>query len=150
LEIGYVFADNGTPIQVLNNNQGGSAGWDTNCHGTTFTDGKYWLNNDQVPALVEGDNYKSQTVESAKPGDKIIYLGEGNEAEHSMTITKTDGTAQGMQVYGQGGLEVENHTDKATEAWPSAKAAAIERKDTPDKVVNNQEIEKLKQNAPKN
>jgi len=150
MEIGYVFTDNGTPIQVLNNNQGGSAGWDTNCHGTTFTDGKYWLNNNQVPALVEGDNYKSQTVESAKPGDKIVYLGNKNEAEHSMTITKTDGTIQGTQVYGQGGLEVENHTDKATEAWPTAKAAIIERKDTPDRVVNDNEIKKLKQNVPEN
>ncbi|WP_316634478.1 RHS repeat-associated core domain-containing protein [uncultured Flavobacterium sp.] len=150
LEVGYVFADDGTPIQVFNNNGRGDAGWDTNCHGTTFTDGKYWLNNDQVPALVQGDNYKSQTVESAKEGDKVVFLGEGNEAEHSMTITKADGTANGMMVYGQGGLEVENHTDKATEAWPTAKGAAILRKETPDRVATDSEIKELAKTIPGN
>ncbi len=66
LEIGYVFANDGTPIQVFKNTTNADAGWTTNCHGTTFTDGLYWLNNDQVPALIKGDGYEVQTIENAK------------------------------------------------------------------------------------
>ncbi len=66
LELGYVFANDGTPIQVFKNTTNADAGWTTNCHGTTFTDGLYWLFNDQVPALIKGDGYEVQTIENAK------------------------------------------------------------------------------------
>ena len=141
MEKGYVFADDGTPIEVFKNNSM-DAGFDTNCHGTTFTDGKYWLNNDQVSSLVKGDGYTEQTVECSEVGDKVVYK-EGEDSAHSMTVTKTDGTAEGMMVYGQGGVEIENHTDKATEAWPQATDAKILRKETPDKVVSDEQIKKL-------
>jgi RHS repeat-associated protein len=65
LEVGNIFTDDGTPIQVFKN-VSGDAGWNTNCHGTTFADGQYWLNNDQVPALLKGDGYKEVSIESAK------------------------------------------------------------------------------------
>ena len=137
-EVGYIFADDGTPIKVLNNSQGGTKEWDTNCHGTTFADGKYWIDNREVPALIKGDGYKSVSVDDAQKGDKVVYYGP-KEAEHSMTVTQTDGTASGMMVYGQGGLEVENHTDKATEAWPTAEDFKVLRKETPDKVITEEQ-----------
>ncbi|WP_333809270.1 DUF6443 domain-containing protein [Flavobacterium sp.] len=137
-EVGYIFADDGTPIKVLNNSQGGTKEWDTNCHGTTFADGKYWIDNREVPALIKGDGYKSVSVDDAQKGDKVVYYGP-KEAEHSMTVTQTDGTASGMMVYGQGGLEVENHTDKATEAWPTAVDFKVLRKETPDKVITEEQ-----------
>jgi len=140
LEIGYVFADDGTPVQVFKNIDG-EAGWNTNCHGTTFTDGQYWLNNDQVPTLLDG--YKKIKIEKAKVGDKIVYHGESN-SEHSMTITKTDGTMKGTEVYGQGGLEVENHIDKTNEAWSKPQNSTVVRKENPDKVATDKEIKKLK------
>ena len=68
LEIGYVFANDGTPVQVFQSIDG-DAGWDTNCHGTSFTDGKYWLNNDQVSFLLEGDGYEIVNIENAREGD---------------------------------------------------------------------------------
>jgi RHS repeat-associated protein len=146
MEKGYVFADDGTPIEVFKNNSM-DAGFDTNCHGTTFTDGKYWLNNDQVSSLVKGDGYTEQTVECSEVGDKVVYK-EGEDSAHSMTVTKTDGTAEGMMVYGQGGVEIENHTDKATEAWPQATDAKILRKETPDKVVSDEQIKELAKTIP--
>ena len=146
MEKGYVFADDGTAIEVYKNNSM-DAGFDTNCHGTTFTDGKFWLNNDQVSALVKGDGYTEQTVDSAKIDDKVVYK-EGEESAHSMTVTKTDGTADGMLVYGQGGVEVENHTDKATEAWSRATDAKIIRKETTDKVISDKEIIELAKKTP--
>ena len=27
---------------------------DTNCYGVTFGDGKFWINNDQVPSILKG------------------------------------------------------------------------------------------------
>ncbi len=145
LEIGYVFANDGTPIQVFKNTTNADAGWTTNCHGTTFTDGLYWLNNDQVPALIKGDGYEVQTIENAKKGDVIIYHGENQsgEAEHSVTITKTNGTLEGTEVYGQGGLEIYNHTDPALNVWDNPTNNTVIRKTVPDRVVDEQEKMKL-------
>ena len=142
LEIGYVFADDGTPVQVLKNIDS-NACWDTNCHGTSFTDGRFWLNNDQVPTLLEGDGYKIIEIEKAKVGDIIVYNGDSN-SEHSMTIIKTDGTMKGTEVYGQGGTDVENHTDKASEAWHNPQNSTVFRKENPDKVATDEEIKKLR------
>ena len=64
LEIGFVFANNGTPVQVFRN-IGKDRGWDTNCHGVSFTDGQYWLNNDQVRFLVKEDGYETVSIENA-------------------------------------------------------------------------------------
>ena len=145
LELGYVFANDGTPIQVFKNTTNADAGWTTNCHGTTFTDGLYWLFNDQVPALIKGDGYEVQTIENAKKGDVIIYHGESQcgEADHSVTITKTNGTLEGTEVYGQGGLEIENHTDPALKGWDNPTNNTIIRKTVPDRVVDEEEKMKL-------
>jgi len=145
LEIGYIFADDGTPIQVLKNTSGADEGWTTNCHGTSFTEGLYWLNNDQVPILLSGDNYQKQTIEKAQVGDIILYHGESDgEIQHSMKIIKSDGTLIGTEVYGQGGLEIINHTDKASEGWYNPINNTIVRKTSPDKIATEQEIKYLK------
>jgi hypothetical protein len=57
-------------------------------------------------------------------------------------------SAEGILVYGQGGVEVENHTDKATEAWKGATSAQILRKETPDKIVSQDEIKELAKKIP--
>lgn len=31
---------------------------DTDCYGVIFGDGKFWINNDQVPSILKGDAYK--------------------------------------------------------------------------------------------
>ena len=122
-------------------------GWDTNCHGVSFTEGKYWLNNDQVPSLLEGDRYNIVTIEEAKVGDIIIYHGETN-TEHSMTIINTNGTMRGTTVYGQGGLEVNNHIDKANEAWSRPDNYLIVRKQYPDRIATENEIQQFINSIP--
>ncbi|MBP5710502.1 MAG: hypothetical protein J6W84_05950 [Bacteroidales bacterium] len=146
LEVGYVFANDGTPIQVLNNTAGENEGWTTNCHGTAFADGQYWLNNDQVPALLHGDGYQKLTIEEAQTGDILLYHGNSykGDIEHSMTIVKTDRTLEGTEVYGQGGLEINNHIDRALQGWQNPKNNTIVRKNNPDRVVNEQEIMELR------
>ncbi len=116
MEIGYVFANDKTPILVMRNVGYAHDGWTTNCHGTTFLDGKFWLNNDQVLPLVRGDGYELVSLLDSKSKDKVLYIEEGNVIGHSMTIVETDNTITGTFVYGQGGLETENHKDKYSEA----------------------------------
>jgi RHS repeat-associated protein len=41
---GYIFANDGTAILVFKN-KSAKKGFDTDCHGQTFTKGKYWINN---------------------------------------------------------------------------------------------------------
>lgn len=67
-----------------------------------------------------------------------------------MTITKTDGTLKGTEVYGQGGLEIKNHTDKAIEAWTKPYDSEIVRKSIPDRVPTNKEIRQIIRQLEKN
>ena len=138
LEIGFVFANNGTPVQVFRN-IGKDRGWDTNCHGVSFTDGQYWLNNDQVRFLVKEDGYETVSIENAVEGDIIVYHGDSGY-EHSMTIIRTNGTLEGTEVYGQGGLDVDNHIDRANEAWDTPSNSMIYRKVSPDRVISTEDI----------
>ena len=134
LERGYIYANDGTQIEVLKNIGYASDGWNTNCHGTTFADGEYWLNNEQVPLLLNGDWYTVVKQEEAQSGDAILYLGDdgSTEIEHSMTIVSTDGTLEGTQVAGLGGLETETKTVNASSRWKNADNSVVVRKTEPD------------------
>jgi len=144
LEKGYIFTDNGQPIVVYNNNRGAYKGWDTDCHGYTFADGKYWINNDQIEHLLKGDNYSNINLEQAKSGDIVVYY-ENNEVEHSVKIVNSDGTQYGTIVYGLGGLETEAHCNTLPEGWNSNGEVlfGIYRKEQEDRVASEEEIEEL-------
>lgn len=107
--MGYIYADDGTPI-VAYKNTGSNPGWDTDCHGVTFGSGQYWINDDQVGAILSGDNYMNMYDGSYNPGDVVVYYDSAGNVVHSATITSTDGSS-GTIVYGQGGLETYNHYD---------------------------------------
>ncbi|WP_398453338.1 hypothetical protein AB3466_17815 [Sphingobacterium thalpophilum] len=106
---GYILADDGTQI-IAYKKASGDAGWDTDCHGVSFGDGEFWINDDQVNGLLSGDNYSAIPSGSYYPGDKVVYYDSNGNVVHSATITSTDG-GSGTTVYGQGGLEVDNHYD---------------------------------------
>lgn len=113
--MGYIYADDGTKIEVYQNN-GGSNGWDTDCHGVSFADGQYWINNNQVDEILSGDNY-SQLSGGYMSGDVVVYYDSSGNVVHSATISSTNGTASGTIVYGQGGLESQNHYDNIVNAY---------------------------------
>lgn len=46
-----------------------------NCHGFTFTDSKYWINNDQVHLILEGDSYVSATESD---GQIVVFTRNGS------------------------------------------------------------------------
>lgn len=49
----------------------------------------------------------------------------------------------GTEVYGQGGLEEKNHTDKANDAWIKPENSKVVRKETSDRIATDKEIKNL-------
>ncbi len=93
------------------------------CHGVTFGDGEYWINNDQVDKILKGDGYTKE----AKPqvGDVVIYR-ENGQVVHSVTVKTVDPKAGTVTVEGKGGIEPNVHVNLVTPgpggAWPNPNA----------------------------
>ena len=143
LEVGYVFANNFTPIVVFNNISD-DIEWDTNCHGTSFIEGKYWLNNDQVNSLLEGDNYISIPIKKAQKGDIVLFHGDSRN-EHSMTILETNGRINETEVEGIEGLGTSIVTRSFKNAWDYPNNSMIVRKSEIDVTITNEIINTIKQ-----
>lgn len=93
---------------------------DSDCHGVTFTNGEYWINNDQVDKMLAGGGFKA--VKVAQPGDVLVYRDKHGEVVHSVTISQVDAAGKPLQVSGLGGIEMKEHFDDPAQAWhdPSA------------------------------
>lgn len=86
-----------------NNIVRGSATKSYNCHGFTFFNGAFWLNDN--PEKILAADYKSVTTPQV--GGIIAYISEGLEIVHTGRILATDGTISGTTVrskWGQGPL----------------------------------------------
>ena len=130
-EKGYVFADNGKTkvtafratgdIQVtVKNDKGkvvstggsellGGSGWNNtaDCHGTTFADGKLWINNDQVKKILKGDNYAETS--SPKTNSVGIYS-DDTGIVHSVRVDSTNPVSgQVDTVTSKGGITPLEH-----------------------------------------
>ncbi|MBQ8679936.1 MAG: hypothetical protein IJ530_09225 [Treponema sp.] len=115
---GKLKTDNGTEITAIQNLTISRPGYNTDCHGFTFTQGKYWINDDQVDALLTGDNYEKQPT--PQKGDVVIYRKNG-KIKHSMTVTDVikdeNGNIISVQVEGLGGLEIAPKTVDVKDGW---------------------------------
>lgn len=138
VEIGYIYANDNTPIRVLNNKSGDSR-WDTNCHGVTFAGGKYWLLPEDVQSVLSGDNYKVIDDRSnAKRKDAVIYSDKDYDHSHSMTISLIkDGI---ILVYGQDGPDIKNHTNNIDYEAINMIKTTIYRKGKEDVNLTEEEI----------
>lgn len=79
----------------------------TDCHGLTFTEGKYWINNDQVDTILTGDRYTDVDVaggDRARVGDVAVYRDSSGQPVHSATVTKVDSRGRPTEVEGVGGI----------------------------------------------
>ena len=137
MTVGYIFANDGTKIEVLKNDEPEKIGWNTDCHGSSFTDGVYWINNNQVPTLLAHDGYLEIEYENRTEGDKVIYADKNNNVEDSRTITKDIN-----KVKGQGGLEEADYITGIDEAWESDNKR-IFRKNSTDVVYTDEQISDL-------
>lgn len=93
---------------------------DTDCHGVTFTDGEYWINNSEVDKLLEGGDFSE--TNTPQPGDVLIYRDQGGKIVHSVTVSEIDSAGNVTEVTGLGGLETMEHSDPPDRAWPDPNA----------------------------
>ena len=119
VQFGYLYTDDGTPIESFSNREVSNPGFDTDCHGVSFADGMYWINNEMVQKILDGDNYKK--TDEPKNGDIVIYRNTDGNIVHSMTVAdvKKDKTGKiiGVQVEGLGGLQTLTYKTDVKDAW---------------------------------
>jgi hypothetical protein len=101
LMVGHVYADDGTPIKAyFNLNSSEAPEYNTDCHGLTFTNGDYWIDNTEVDKILKGDGYKkvddtresksSTSLSKAKVGDVVIYRDANGNILHSATVEEVN------------------------------------------------------------
>ncbi len=80
--VGFLFADDGTAIKAFRNLSGDTRS-DTDCHGLTFADGEYWIDNPEVEKILKGDNY----IEASTPevGNIVIYYDSTGKIVHYLS-----------------------------------------------------------------
>lgn len=104
VEVGYIETDNGKQIEVTRSIDKSPNG-DSDCHGLSFADGEYWINNNQVNTILEGDGYKETSTPVV--GDIAVYYdvdAKGKEVVvHSATVTAVDSNGNVTEVSGYGG-----------------------------------------------
>ena len=76
----------------------------SDCHGMTFADGKYWIENNQIDSLLEGDGYE-KIEGAAQVGDVVIYRNQG-QVIHSATVTKVSDQGQVLMVKSLAGTAI--------------------------------------------
>lgn len=141
IEIFTLYTDNGDPIEAYQRISGDPS-LETDCHGETFTNGKFWINDNQVDMILQGDNYigtnnpqngdvliyraKQDTYYNPST-DQFSYIGIGKPAYgkgdvvHSMTVTDVDrNTGAVTEVSGDAGVAHENNYYVTTPqgGWP--------------------------------
>ncbi|MBO9635770.1 MAG: hypothetical protein J7578_21880, partial [Chitinophagaceae bacterium] len=144
---GFIYTNDGTAIMVFKN-KSSKKGFDTDCHGQTFTKGKYWINNSEVRKILKGDGYKKIKKSEIKKGDIVIYTDGKDGVEDSRVVVVIDPTTGEIKVYGQGGLEEENYESGIDEAWESD-GQEYYRKTQKDRVVDDQSIAAMKKKIQK-
>ena len=114
---GVIYANDGTPIIAKrNNNPSEYKGFDTDCHGVTFTNGEFWINNDQVDALLKGDGYASINITDVRKGDILVYRDNEGEVEHSVTVLGYNKQGE-IIVEGLGGVQTKTSITTADNGW---------------------------------
>lgn len=94
---------------------------DTDCHGVSFTNGKYWINDPDVPTVLSGGGFRATAT--PKPGDIGVYTDASGNVVHSVTVTKVDPvTGKVLEVSGLGGLEMHEHVNTPADAWADPNA----------------------------
>jgi hypothetical protein len=111
-----IYTDNGTSAYAYKKLDG-DAGWDTDCHGTTFAFGQLWIDDNEVETILAGDGYSQISKGKLKVGDIVVYRDKDGNVVHSMTVVSIDPNTGEVIVYGQGGLEVLNYNIDINKAW---------------------------------
>lgn len=114
VQAGHIYADDGTKLEAFQN-LSDDVRFDTDCHGVTFADAEYWINNGEAMKILSGDHYQQQ--ENPQIGDVAVYFDEKGNVVHSATVIQIGEQPDNVVVEGLGGLEVTSHQDRVKEAW---------------------------------
>ena len=88
---GFLLTDDGEKVRAYKNNSGDER-FDTNCHGTTFADGEYWVESDQVQTILEHEYEIIPKPDfNSRKGDVLIFRNEKNLIHHSSTVVENKG-----------------------------------------------------------
>ncbi len=99
-QFGYVYADTGNwwdrflrrrghKIQVLKNLKPNiNPQFNTDCHGFTFIEEKYWIDNDQVRAILKYDGYIK--YKTPQVGDVTVFTDKKGDVVHSAVVKSID------------------------------------------------------------
>jgi len=123
-QFGWLYTDDGTKIQAFENKDKEKPIFDTDCHGFTFADGKYWINNNQAESILIGDGYKKINENECEVGDVVLYKSISGDPEvvHStrvVDVEREQGKVTNVVVEGLGGIEIKPHRDNVKDAWPN-------------------------------
>jgi RHS repeat-associated protein len=80
---GYLKANDGTEVRARYNLSDVKAE-DFDCHGYTFTNGTYWINNSEVTKILEGDGYTKSSVPIV--GNVMIQKDKDGKITHSAIV----------------------------------------------------------------
>lgn len=114
VQIVFLLTDDGKDKILAYKFVSGDPGMKTDCHGLTFAEGKYWINNEQVEDILKGDCYKP--TNNPKAGDIVVYrdveflfwtLDKG--VRHSATVTKLNEKGSVVELKGISGTNTEIH-----------------------------------------
>lgn len=107
-----MITDEGTFVTAYKNLKPFKAGFDTDCHGVSFTDGEFWI--DETDAqLVLDDEYKR--TENPKVGDILVYRDGLGVPVHSVTVIAI--SDKFVLVEGLAGTDIFKHTTSPDDAW---------------------------------
>lgn len=83
----------------------------TNCFGWIFTDGRYWVDNDQVESILGENGY--EIVATARPGDLAVYRDDEHRIHHAAVVRAVcdDGTILVEGKWGWMGVYLHRLTD---------------------------------------
>jgi hypothetical protein len=141
---GYIYADDGTRIEATSTRDVADPGFDTNCHGFSFAEGRFWIEPDQVQKLLKGDGYEN--VFEPRAGDIVVYyeskyssetFTRRSEAAHSAVVvnvrrggglfSQRDRTLS-VEVEAIGGVTTEPKRTSVESGWDGHSSYAFYRK----------------------
>ena len=110
---GYIETDDGRRIEAFRSADSDMSA-DSNCHGLTFADGQYFVDNPQVPTILQGDNY--QETNEPQVGDVVVYM-EGNEIVHTATVHTIGKDGKVSLIAGLGGVQINATATTPEDGW---------------------------------
>jgi len=112
--LGTIQTDSGSEINVSRWDDG-DKGFQTNCIGYAFADGKFWINPEETANIIKGEGYVriDPNAEEVKVGDVIVYYDDNGKVVHAAIVTGVDPeTGEITEVEGMNG--VNDNTTKSS------------------------------------